>query len=189
MINPMMARPRGMPTAQPMIRPRFELEPPSASAPDVPFVSPLAAPSVPLPVEVGVGVITLVIGTLTTPVDPVERLIETEVKGVPVGAASSVAVASLEAPDDDEPEPEDDAAFVDCGAEVFDAEELSSSSSELLPLARPVNLARFGAVEAVMEPIVAYAAPSCRAKKGRGSGDSWQQSTCVASALQHHLSS
>jgi len=37
--------------------------------------------------------------------------------------------------------------------------------------------------------MVAYALPSCSAKKGRGDGDSLQQFTFWASALQHHWSS
>ena len=55
------------------------------------------------------------------------------------------------------------------------------------PSALPVMVARFGADEAVEVPMVAYALPSARAKKGRGAGDSAQQFTCWASALQHQL--
>lgn len=59
-----------MPTAQPIINPKFEFDPP-------PLLPPSAALLVP-----GVGVRTLVTGTLTNPVDPDERLKNTEVNGV-----------------------------------------------------------------------------------------------------------
>jgi hypothetical protein len=49
-----------------------------------------------------VGVTTLVMGTLTNPVEPDERLYETEVKGVAVDADAAVTVGSREAPEDAE---------------------------------------------------------------------------------------
>lgn len=45
---------------------------------------------------------------------------------------------------------------------------------------------RMGAWLAVRAPMVAYALPDLRAKKGRGDGDSSQHLTLVLSALQHH---
>lgn len=53
-------------------------------------------------------------------------------------------------------------------------------------VAAPVTVEIVGFEEASLEPTVAYASPFWRLKNGRGSGSSWQQSTLVASALQHH---
>jgi hypothetical protein len=115
---------------------------------------------------------------VTTPALPVEKLVATELKGVGVvETESGVAVCEFES------SVVDGAAEGRC-ADVCDAE---FPPPEPLPLsARPVILAMLGTVVAVLPPIVAYAFPSCSAKKGRGDGDSLQQLTCWASALQHH---
>jgi hypothetical protein len=67
-----------------------------------------------------------------------------------------------------------------------DAEELVFGGELPVPeaVARPVKEARVGALDAWFRPMVAYALPSWRWKKGRGTGDSWQQLTFTASALQ-----
>lgn len=128
-------------------------------------------------------------GTLTNPVEPDDRLKKTEVNGVAEDFESANA--------DESPEGGDDRVFEVGGEDVgedgeedwgVDVGDVEIWSPDPLPLAWPVMLARFGAVDAVMEPMVAYAAGFCRAKKGRGDGDSWQQLTCTASALQHHWS-
>lgn len=102
---------------------------------------------------------------VATPADPEDTLADTETKGVGV---AEVALGLLEP---DEPP-------------VSDAE---LPLPDPVPLARPVMPERVGTEDASLEPTVAYAVPSRRAKNGRGAGDSWQQSTCTASALQHQL--
>lgn len=77
-----------MPTAQPIINPKFEFDPPS-------LPPPFAALLVPK-----VGVRTLVTGTLTNPVDPDERLKKTEVNGVADERASADTDESREGGDD-----------------------------------------------------------------------------------------
>lgn len=54
------------------------------------------------------------------------------------------------------------------------------------PRALPVIEARFGALDPILPPIVAYATGSCSAKKGLGSGLSLQQFTSTRLASQHH---
>lgn len=64
----------------------------------------------------------------------------------------------------------DDVGFGE-GESVFEVCELPS------PTARYVIVARFGALEPVEEPIIAYCFPSGISKKGLGSGHSSQQCT------------
>lgn len=105
------------------------------------------------------------------PPDADLTLVATEVTGV-VAAEERAEVAADE-------EAAEDAAEEACEADVGE-----------LPLepevARPVTVEMVGFEEASFEPMVAYAVPSWRLKNGRGSGCSLQQSTLVASALQHH---
>jgi len=169
---PTRARARGMPTAQPMMRPRLDFEPPEEEEESL---------LEELEPAVGVGVTRTVFWIVTTPPPAlVERLWTTELKGV-VAASSAVAVAEPELGASVEGEPEEPPAVVlDAWFPPPDPPPLD---------ARPVIVARLGAVEAWFWPIVAYASPSCSAKKGRGEGDSLQQFTFTLSALQHHWSS
>jgi hypothetical protein len=132
---PIMASARGMPTAQPIMRPRFELDPPFES----PF--PLSPPLALLEPAVGVGVTRMVFSMVTTPAVPVERLSTTELKGVAVVETSSaVAVAEPEFGPSVEGESED------CCADVCDAEFPPPDPPPLV--AKPVMVARLGAVDA-----------------------------------------
>jgi len=162
-----------MPTAQPMMRPRLDFEPPLEEEEESLLEE--------LEPAVGVGVTRTVFWIVTTPPPAlVERLWTTELKGV-VAASSAVAVAEPELGASVEGEPEEHPAVVlDAWFPPPDPPPLD---------ARPVIVARLGAVEAWFWPIVAYASPSCSAKKGRGEGDSLQQFTFTLSALQHHWSS
>lgn len=111
---------------------------------------------------------------MEVPAVPEEMVVERVVTGVGVAEES----AELEGLSDD------------CGRSEEEGGGVEEGRLPLpLPVARPVMEARFGALEPVREPTVAYALPSWSAKNGRGSGDSLQQSTCCASALQHHWSS
>jgi len=170
---PTRARARGMPTAQPMMRPRLDFEPPLEEEEESLLEE--------LEPAVGVGVTRTVFWIVTTPPPAlVERLWTTELKGM-VAASSAVAVAEPELGASVEGEPEEPPAVVlDAWFPPPDPPPLD---------ARPVIVARLGAVEAWFWPIVAYASPSCSAKKGRGEGDSLQQFTFTLSALQHHWSS
>jgi hypothetical protein len=85
---------------------------------------------------------------VTTPALPVKRLSTTELKGVGVvETESGVAVA------ESKPESSVEGAAEDCCADVRDAEFPPPDPPPLN--ARPVILARWGAVEAILEPIVA----------------------------------
>ena len=53
-------------------------------------------------------------------------------------------------------------------------------------VASPTMVLRMGAWLAIRPPMVAYALPDLRLKKGRGEGDSSQHLTWILSALQHH---
>lgn len=119
-----------MPTAQPMIRPRFELDPLSES----PLALSLLEPAV------AVGVTRMVFSIVTTPALPVERLVATELKGVGVVVTESgVAV------------PESESSVVEGAAEdrcadVCDAEFPPPDDPPLV--ARPVMVAMLGLVDA-----------------------------------------
>lgn len=115
----------------------------------------------------GVNVETTVEVKVLTPLLPEDTLVATDVTGVGVGVV--VGFVSL----DDEPFEDESGALVEEG-------DLPSSDTN------PVMLARFGALDAVDCPIIAYCWPSPREKNGRGSGDSLQQSTLVLSPSQHH---
>lgn len=120
-----------MPTAQPMMRPRLDFEPPEEEEfPSLELLEP----------AVGVGVTRTVFWIVTTPPPAlVERLWTTELKGVPVVEASSaVAVAEPELGASVGGEPEDPPI------DVFDG-----PFPPPPPLvARPVIVAMLGAVEA-----------------------------------------
>ena len=119
--------------------------------------------------EVGLieGVTRIVLYIVDTPAGPEDTLADTEVNGVGVDSALAVAVGPLEP------------------ADVPPVAEAVLPLPEPVPLARPVILESVGTEDAVLPPIVAYALPSCKAKNGRATGDSLQQLTCCASALQH----
>jgi hypothetical protein len=112
----------------------------------------------------GVKVVTCVWVKVLVPSVPEEMLSERDVMGVGVGVVVALEESLVE---------ESDEAGVDEG-------EFPSSDT------RPVMDARLGALFAVDCPMMAYCWPSPREKKGRGSGDSWQQSTWVLSPSQHH---
>jgi hypothetical protein len=153
---PRSARASGIPTASPTIRPMLLLDLPEGGEFELAVLA----------VGSGDGVVMMVFSTVTTPAGPDDTLVRTEVTGV----AEDTARVGVEAPD---------AGADDAGALVFEGE---------LPLpeavAKPVKDERVGALDAWFRPMVAYAFPSCSWKKGRGAGDSWQQLTCTASALQ-----
>ena len=141
---PTRARARGMPTAQPIMRPRLDFELPEDEESLLALLEP----------AVGVGVTRTVFWIVTTPPPAlVERLWITELKGVAVVEASSaVAVAEPELGASVEGEPEDPPAVVlDAWFPPPDPPPLE---------ARPVIVARLGAVDAWFWPIVAYASPS-----------------------------
>jgi hypothetical protein len=116
-----------MPTAQPMIRPRFELDPLS----EPPLALSLLEPAV------GVGVTRMVFSIVTTPALPVERLVATELKGVGVVVTESgVAVPSSLV----------EGAAEDRCADVCDAEFPPPDDPPLV--ARPVMVAMLGLVDA-----------------------------------------
>ena len=96
-------------------------------------------------------------------------LVPTETMGVGISDVTEFAVA-------------DDGSREEAASDVCVGE-----LSPPLPEARPEMDDRVGALLAWFLPMVAYAFPSWSLKKGRGWGDSWQQSTWVASALQHQL--
>jgi hypothetical protein len=129
---PIRASARGMPTAQPMIRPRFELGLPSES----PFPPPPALPL--LEPAVAAGVTRTVFSMVTTPALPVERLVATELKGVVV-TESGVAVFESESS-------VVEGAAEDRCADVCDAEFPPPDDPPLV--ARPVMVAMLGLVDA-----------------------------------------
>jgi hypothetical protein len=92
--------------------------------------------------------------------------------GVTIGALLTPELGLLE----DDGLSDDDGAGVDEGCDPPE-------------VAMPVMEASIGACGASVAPTTAYTCPFRRLKKGRGTGDSLQQSTCCASALQHHWSS
>jgi hypothetical protein len=150
-----------------MIRPMLLLGLPEDNVP-VPVPVPAAS-------AVAVGVTTLVMYTVSRPELPETDLIlvPIEVTGV-VGANVGTDVGGVDTAE--EGTSEEDAAAEERVGELA-----------LGPLvASPVTVEIVGFEEASFEPTVAYATPSWRLKNGRGSGFSWQQSTLVASALQHH---
>ena len=125
---PIRASARGIPTAQPMIRPRFELDPLSES----PLALSLLEPAV------AVGVTRTVFSMVTTPALPVERLVATELKGVVV-TESGVAVFESESS-------VVEGAAEDRCADVCDAEFPPPDDPPLV--ARPVMVAMLGLVDA-----------------------------------------
>lgn len=115
----------------------------------------------------GPWVITLVMVRVSTPAEPEVTLVWREVM-TREGEADVAGVLEL-------------------AADVVGAEVRGAEVPLPVPDTRPVMVLRVGAADAMLPPIVAYARPSCRAKKGRGAGDSWQHFTWILSALQHQL--
>ena len=154
---PANARARGIPTAQPTMTPTLELEPLLDPEPPSAVFAGLAAGGV---------MVTSTVAVCIPPVESEVILVFVDVKGfAEVVIESAVAVTALE------PAVEE-AAFEDAGADVLEPE---PPPPEPPLVAMPVILARSGASDAVFEPTVAYAFPSCSAKNGRGSGKPWQQ--------------
>jgi hypothetical protein len=123
-----------------MIRPRLELDPLSGSP--LPAL-PLLALSL-LEPEVAVGVTRMVFWMVTTPAEPVDRVVETEVKGVGVVVGvvetlSGVAVPEFESPVEEGP-------AVDRAVDVRDAEFPPPDEPPLV--AKPVIVAMLGLVDA-----------------------------------------
>ena len=152
---PTRARARGMPTAQPTITPMFDLDLP----PDCEELAAVAVGS-------AVGVMTEVLYTVLTPPASEVRLVSTDVNG-----AAEVPSAVAEREPAVEP--------------PFDPDVSEGELPLPVPLAKPVIDEIVGTLDAWLAPMVAYACPSWSAKNGRGAGDSLQQFTCWASALQH----
>jgi hypothetical protein len=146
-----------MPTAQPTMRPILDFFSGAAEGEEAPVGFVAAG---------WVMVLTIVVG----PAVPVDTEVERVVTGV---LASFEEVLSLGA--------ESLVAEAEVDAAVDDGELLPPPPPETLP----VMVARFGALEPVLPPIVPYALGSCNAKKGRGTGFCWQQSTSTRFASQH----
>lgn len=155
----MSAMASGIPTAHPTISPMLFF-----------FSGVAGGEGSPVEVEAAgwVTVFTMVVG----PAVPVDTVVESD-----VSVLAAVEEASLLDSESLVTEAELDAAV---DAAVEDGDLLP------LPLALPVMEAKFGALDPVLPPIVPYALGSCSAKKGRGSGFSWQQSTVSLLASQHH---
>jgi hypothetical protein len=145
MMIPTRARASGIPTAHPIITPRFE--------PDFLLESGACVLAVPAALAEGFGDgVTVTVATkVCTPADPEETLVTSEVTGLADDAGEEVAAAD------------------EAGAEVFEGEFPPPPLAE--PVARPVKEASVGWLDAWLRPIVAYALPSCSWKNGRGSGD------------------
>lgn len=129
---PIKASARGIPTAQPMIGPRFE----PGLLSESPFLPPPALPL--LEPAVAAGVTRTVFSMVTTPALPVERLVATELKGVVV-TESGVAVFESESS-------VVEGAAEDRCADVCDAEFPPPDDPPLV--ARPVMVAMLGLVDA-----------------------------------------
>jgi hypothetical protein len=125
---PTRARASGIPTAHPMITPRFE--------PDFLFGSGACVLAVPAALAEGFedGVTVTVAMKVCTPADPEETLVTSEVTGVADDAGVEVAAAD------------------EAGAEVFEGE-FPLPLAE--PVARPVKEASVGWLDAWLRPIVA----------------------------------
>jgi len=154
------ARATGIPTAQPTMMGILD------------FFSVVGEGVEVLEAEAGVKVVTWVEMMVLMPSLPEEILVETEVMGVGVGVVVALEESLVDESLVVEPSVEE-------GPLVEEGESPPSDTS-------PVMDARLGAVSAVDSPMIAYCLPSPREKNGRGSGDSWQQSTCVLSPSQHH---